>query len=136
MCKMYSKSVYYCNYITLNWIWEILFLDKTHLYWFSDYLLFLLTVYKYSINSSSVGHWVTILTNTKKVSLLETLSVGWWKRRISEAKLKNTVKQSEVRHYMFILSKTLKKNLAVNHWQSQLSTICIFFMNQFLYSQK
>ena len=39
------------------------------------------------------------------------------------------IKQSEVPHYMFILFKTLKKNLTVDHWQSQLSTICIFFMN-------
>ena len=53
-----------------------------------------------------------------------------------EAKLKNTIKQSEVYHYMFILLKTLKKNLAVDHWQLQLSTICIFFMNRFIYSQK
>ena len=30
---------------------------------------------------------------------------------------------------MFILLKTLKKNLAVDHWQSQLSTISIFFMD-------
>ena len=52
---MYSKSVYYFNDITLSWIWKIFFFDKTHLYWFSDYLLFLLTVYKYSINSWSVG---------------------------------------------------------------------------------
>ena len=53
-----------------------------------------------------------------------------------EAKLKNTIKQSEVPHYMFKLLKPLKKNLAVDHWQSQLSTICTFFMNLFLYSQK
>ena len=52
---MYSKSVYYFDDITLRWIWKIFFGDKTHLYWFSDYLLFLLTVYKYSINSWSVG---------------------------------------------------------------------------------
>ena len=28
--------------IILSWIWKIFFLGKTHLYWFSDYLLFLL----------------------------------------------------------------------------------------------
>ena len=55
MCKMYSKSVYSFNDITLSWIWKFFFSDKTHLYWFSDCLLFLLTVYKYSINSWSVG---------------------------------------------------------------------------------
>ena len=47
-----------------------------------------------------------------------------------EAKLKNTIKQSEVPHYMLILKlKILKKNLAVDQWQLQLSTTCIFFMN-------
>ena len=126
---MYSKSVYYFNDITLSWISKIFLLDKTHLYWFSDYSLFLLTVYKYSINSLSVGHWVTILTNIKKVY--------FWRHQLAgerggyqEAKLKShIIKQSEVPHYMFILLKTLKKNLAVDQWQSQLSTICIFFMN-------
>ena len=51
---MYSKSIYYFKYyIELNL--EDFFLVKTHLYSFSDYLLFLLTVYKYSIISWSVG---------------------------------------------------------------------------------
>ena len=53
-----------------------------------------------------------------------------------EAKLKNTIKQSEVSHYMFILSKTLIKNLAVDHWQSQLSTICISWINFFIVKSK
>ena len=49
-----------------------------------------------------------------------------------EAKLKNTIKQSEVPHYMFILSKTLKKNLAVDHWQSQLSTIILHLFHELI----
>ena len=35
---------------------EDFFLDKTHLSWFSDYLIFLLTVYKYSINFDQLGN--------------------------------------------------------------------------------
>ena len=63
MCKMYSKSVYYFNDVTLSWIWKIFCLDKTHLYWFSDYLLLLLTVFKYRINSWSISldQWSNIL---------------------------------------------------------------------------
>ena len=64
--------------VTLSWIWKNVFLGKTHLYWFSDYLLFLLTVYKYSINSWSVGQQLGNNFNKHKKG-----SVGWWKRRIS-----------------------------------------------------
>ena len=113
MCKMYSKSVYYFNDITLSWIWKIFFLDKTHLYWFSDYLLFLLTMYYYSINSWSVGHWVTILTNINEVLVLEALSVGWWKRRISGSQTQehNWTKWSAPLHVHTII-KNLEKELS------------------------
>ena len=84
MCKMYSKSVYYFNDITLSWIWKIFFLDKTHLYWFSDYLLFLLTVYKYSINSWSVGQQLGNNFNKhKKGFTFGDITSFRWKRRIS-----------------------------------------------------
>ena len=131
MCKMYSKSVYYFNDTTLSWIWNILFFDKTHLYWFSDYLLFLLTVYKYSINSWSVGQHLgnNFNKHKKRFYFWRHYQLAGERGRYQEAKLKNTIKQSEVPHYMFILLKTLKTNLAVDHLQSQLSSICNFFMN-------
>ena len=128
MCKMYSKSIYYFDDITLRWIWKIFFGDKTHLYWFSDYLLFLLTVYKYSINSWSAGQQLgNYLNKRKKRFNFRRHWVGW--ERGGYQKLQDTIKTSEVPHYTFILLKILKKNLAADQWQSQLSTICIFFMN-------
>ena len=109
---------------------EVFFLDKTHLHWFSDYLLFLLTVYKYSINSLSVGQQLGNNFNKhKRFYFWRHYQLAGERGGYQDAKLKNTIKQSEVPYYMFILLKTLKNNLAVDHWQSQLSTICIFFMN-------
>ena len=82
------------------------FLGKTHLYWLGDYLLLLLTVYKYSINLWSVGQQLGNnfnKKNIKKVLLLDILSFSGERRGYQEAKLKNTIKQSEVPDYMFIL---------------------------------
>ena len=114
MCKMYLKSVYYFNDFTLSWIWKIFFLAKTHLYWFSDYLLFLLTVYKYSINSWSVGQQLgnNYFNKHEKVLLLETLSVGRWKRRVSGSQTQehNQTKWSVPLHVHTI--KNLDKKLS------------------------
>ena len=85
---------------------EVFFLGKTQLYWLGDYLLLLLTVYKYSINLWSVGQQLGNnfnKNNIKKVLLLDILSFSGERRGYQEAKLENTIKQSEVPDYMFIL---------------------------------
>ena len=48
---------------------------------------------------------------------------------VKEEDIRRPNSRTQVPHYMFILLKTLKKDLGVDHWHSQLSTICIFFMN-------
>ena len=81
---MYSKWVYSFNDITLGWIWKFFFLGKTHLYWFSDYLLFLLTVYKYSLNSWSVGQQLGNNFNKHKNGFtFGDIISFWWKRGIT-----------------------------------------------------
>ena len=110
MCKMYSKWLYSFNDITLGWIWKFFFLGKTHLYWFSDYLLFLLTVYKYSINSWSVGQQLG--NNFNKHKKRFTLSVAWWKRRTSGSQTQehNQTKWSVPLHVRTV--KNLEKELS------------------------
>ena len=54
------------------------------IFWFSDYLSFLWTVYKYSINSWSAGQQLgNYLNKYKKRFNFRRHWVGWWKRRIS-----------------------------------------------------
>ena len=128
MCKMYSKSIYYFNDITLSRIWKTFFWDKTYLYWFSDYWLFLLTVYKYS--RKFLFSWATVGLGNNFNKHKKGFTFGdiiiWL---VKEEDIRRPNSRTQVPHYMFILLKTLKKDLAVDHWQSQLSTICIFFMN-------
>ena len=124
---MYSKSIYHFNDITLSWISKTIFLDQTHLYWFSDYLLLLLTVYKYSINSWSVEQQLGNNFNKHKKGFSFGDIIGWMVKEEDSRTQLNKVKCPTT--LMFILLKTLKKNLAIDHWQSQLSNICIFFMN-------
>ena len=130
MCKMYSKSIDYFNDITLSWIWKIFFLDKTHLYWFSDYLhvLFLLTVYNTVYILDQLGNsWVTIWTNKKGF----TLSVGWWKRSISGSQTQehNQTKWSVPLHVH--TAKNLEKELSC--WSLAVAIVNYlhrsFFMN-------
>ena len=103
------------------------FLDKTQLYFGS------VIIYYYSckpcINSTwSVGQQLgnNLKKHKKGLTLGDTELAG---ERGGYQEPQDTIETSEVLHYTFILLKILKKNLAVDQWQSQLSTICISFMN-------